>query len=93
MVEPFTAGADVDGTLTASSVTTVEGDVAPPQLVQGATTARVGRAKIGRYDVRLWLQPAVIAGASNSTATAHKRGNRESIAVMRGTVMRISLPG
>jgi hypothetical protein len=40
----------------------------PPQLVHGAETTAAGRAKIGRYDWRLWLQPAPARAATARAA-------------------------
>ena len=64
-------GSTSDGTeltvppLTAGSSVTTDDPLAPPQLVHGAATA-AGRVKIGRYDWRLWLQPAAVKAATES---------------------------
>ncbi len=88
---PFRDGTVVVGAPTGSSVVMPDdGALEPPQVEQGAVTA-AGLAKIGRYDLRLWLHPATPRTATISTATEHERIVRAEDTDKRGTDIRVLL--
>ncbi len=59
----------------------------PPQLVQGLVTG-TGVAKIGRYELRLWLQPPTVKAANERTAICQvHRGRTANKASFCGAIM------